>query len=188
MTNMVKGKLVSLQHHKSNSMKEIYLAGGCFWGTEHYFKQIQGVVNTEVGFANGETENPTYKEVYTDQTGFAETVHITYDEQVVGLEFLLNMFFKAIDPVSLNKQGHDEGTRYRTGVYYVTEDQLPIINKVFAEQQAFLDQPIAVEKLPLRNFYTAEEYHQDYLDKNPDGYCHLPTALFEYARKVSPTI
>ena len=126
-------------------MKEIYLAGGCFWGTEHYFKQIEGVTNTEVGFANGNTENPTYKEVYTDQTGYAETVHIVYDEQVVSLEFLLNMFFKAIDPTSLNKQGHDEGTRYRTGVYYVTEDQLPIINKVFAEQQALLPEPIAVE-------------------------------------------
>ena len=155
------------------SMKVIYLAGGCFWGTEHYFKQIQGVTNTEVGFANGETENPTYKEVYTDQTGYAETVRVVYDEQVVSLEFLLNMFFKAIDPTSLNRQGHDEGTRYRTGVYYVTEDQLPTINKV-----------IAVERLPLKNFYTAEEYHQDYLDKNPDGYCHLPTALFEFARQA----
>ena len=88
--------------------KEIYLAGGCFWGTEHYFKQIQGVMSTEVGFANGHTDNPTYQEVYTDQTGYAETVHIEYDEQVVGLEFLLNMFFKAIDPMSLNRQGHDE--------------------------------------------------------------------------------
>ena len=110
-------------------MKEIYLAGGCFWGTEHYFKQIQGVANTEVGFANGETEHPTYEEVYTDQTGHAETVRVVYDEQVVSLEFLLRMFFKAIDPVSLNRQGHDEGTRYRTGVYYVAADQLPIINK-----------------------------------------------------------
>ena len=94
------------------------------------------------------------------------------------------MFFKAIDPVSLNKQGHDEGTRYRTGVYYITDDQLPIINKVFAEQQAQLSQPIAVECQPLKNFYTAEEYHQDYLDKNPNGYCHLPTALFEFARQA----
>ena len=168
-------------------MKEIYLAGGCFWGTEHYFKQIHGVVNTEVGFANGETEHPTYKEVYTDLTGYAETVHITYDEQTVSLEFLLRMFFKAIDPVSLNRQGHDEGTRYRTGVYYVSADQLPVINRVFAEQQAGLAQPIAVERKPLRNFYTAEEYHQDYLDKNPDGYCHLPAALFEFARAARDT-
>lgn len=166
-------------------MKEIYLAGGCFWGTEHYFKQIHGVLKTEVGFANGHTANPTYQEVYTDKTGYAETVHIVYDEQEASLEFLLNMFFKAIDPISLNKQGHDEGTRYRTGVYYTDEaSQLPIINKVFAEQQALLSAPIAVERLPLQNFYTAEEYHQDYLDKNPDGYCHLPTSLFEFARQA----
>ena len=167
-------------------MKEIYLAGGCFWGTEHFFKQIQGVENTEVGFANGNTENPTYKEVYTDQTGYAETVHVVYDEAQVDLEFLLNMFFKAIDPLSLNKQGHDEGTRYRTGVYYTSEDQLPVIEKVISEQQAQFNQPLAVEKLPLKNFYTAEDYHQDYLDKNPDGYCHLPLELFAFARQARP--
>ena len=129
-------------------------------------------------------------------------MHIEYDEQVVGLEFLLNMFFKAIDPMSLNRQGHDEGTRYRTGVYYVSDDQLPIINKVFAEQQALYPEPIAVEKLPLRNFYTAEEYpiaveklplrnfytaeeyHQDYLDKNPDGYCHLPFSILRVRQRT----
>lgn len=165
-------------------MKEIYLAGGCFWGTEHYFKQIHGVVGTEVGFANGNTENPTYKEVYTDQTGYAETVRVTYDERVVTLEFLLNMFFKAIDPVSLNKQGHDEGTRYRTGIYYTSEDQLAVVDKVFAEQQVLTAEPIVVERLPLKNFYAADEYHQDYLDKNPQGYCHLPQALFDFARQA----
>ena len=166
-------------------MKEIYLAGGCFWGTEHFFKQIEGVERTDVGFANGHKENPTDKEVYTDQTGHAETVRVVYDEKTVDLEFLLNMFFKAIDPVSLNKQGHDEGTRYRTGVYYTDEaEQLPVIRKVFAEQQAQLTEPIAVEVEPLQCFYSAEEYHQDYLDKNPDGYCHLPLELFEFARKA----
>ena len=165
-------------------MKEIYLAGGCFWGTEHFFKQIEGVSTTEVGFANGNTEHPTYKEVYTDTTGHAETVHIVYDEAVVDLEFLLNMFFKAIEPTSVNRQGHDEGTRYRTGVYYTDEEQLPVIRKVFAEQQALLSEPIAVEVEPLRCFYRAEDYHQDYLDKNPDGYCHLPLELFAYARQA----
>ena len=139
--------------------KDIYLAGGCFWGTEHYFKQIEGVVITEVGFANGHTENPTYKEVYTDQTGFAETVFVRFYPDVVSLEFLLRMFFKAIDPTSLNKQGHDEGTRYRTGVYYTDPEDLPVIEKVFAEEQKNYNQPLAVEKLPLQNFYTAEEYH-----------------------------
>lgn len=164
--------------------KEIYLAGGCFWGTEHFFKQIEGVVATEVGFANGHTDNPTYKEVYTDQTGFAETVHVTYRPDIVSLEFLLRMFFKAIDPLSLNQQGHDTGTRYRTGVYYTDETDLPAIEKVFDEEQSKYQQMLAVEKLPLQNFYTAEEYHQDYLDKNPNGYCHLPLSLFEFARQA----
>lgn len=164
--------------------KDIYFAGGCFWGTEHYFKQIDGVVETEVGFANGNTENPTYKEVYTDTTGYAETVYVKYNPDVVSLEFLLQMFFKAIDPTSLNKQGHDEGTRYRTGVYYKEPEDISVIEKVFAEEQKNYQQPLAVEKLPLKNFYTAEEYHQDYLDKNPTGYCHLPQSLFEFARKA----
>ena len=164
--------------------KEIYLAGGCFWGTEHYFKQIEGVTATEVGFANGHTQNPTYKEVYTDTTGFAETVRVEYNPEKVSLQFLLQMFFKAIDPLSLNKQGHDEGTRYRTGVYYTSDEDLPVIEKVFAEVQKDYPQPLAVEKLPLENYYTAEDYHQDYLDKNPDGYCHLPLSLFEFARKA----
>ena len=165
-------------------MKEIYLAGGCFWGTEHFFKQIDGVLETEVGFANGHTQNPTYKDVCTDTTGFAETVYIKYDEEKISLEFLLNMYFKAIDPISVNKQGGDCGTQYRTGVYYTSADQLPVIEKVFDEQQKELSQPIAVEIKPLQNFYAAEEYHQDYLDKNPKGYCHLPLALFEYARNA----
>ena len=165
-------------------MKEIYFAGGCFWGTEHFFKLIHGVTNTEVGFANGNTDHPTYKEVYTDTTGYAETVHVVYDEHIADLEFLLNMFFKAIDPTSLNRQGHDEGTRYRTGVYYTDDSDLPVIRKVFAQQQALLSHPIVVEVEPLRNFYTAENYHQDYLDKNPDGYCHLPLELFAFARQA----
>ena len=166
--------------------KVIYLAGGCFWGTEHYFKQIAGVVATEVGFANGQTENPTYEEVYTDTTGYAETVMVRYRPEVVPLDFLLRMFFKAIDPTSLNKQGHDEGTRYRTGVYYTEADDVPTIKRVFAEEQAKYSEPLAVELLPLRNFYAAEERHQDYLDKNPDGYCHLPLELFEMARQARP--
>ncbi|MBR2103086.1 MAG: peptide-methionine (S)-S-oxide reductase MsrA [Prevotella sp.] len=165
-------------------MNEIYFAGGCFWGTEHFFKQVKGVIETEVGYANGHTENPTYEEVYTDTTGYAETVRVVYDPAVTDLEFLVNMFFKAIDPTSLNRQGHDVGTRYRTGIYYTDEAQLPIINKVYAEEQARHREPLAVEKLPLKNFHVAEERHQDYLDKNPDGYCHLPLALFEYARKA----
>jgi len=167
--------------------KDIYLAGGCFWGTEHFFKQIHGVVSTEVGFANGHTENPTYEQVYTDTTGFAETVHVRYNPEVVSLRFLLKMFFKAIDPTSLNRQGHDEGTRYRTGIYYVDASDLSDINQVYDEEQQNYQHPLVVEKLPLQNFYTAEEYHQDYLDKNPDGYCHLPLSLFAFARQLAPS-
>ncbi|MCH5308409.1 MAG: peptide-methionine (S)-S-oxide reductase MsrA [Prevotella sp.] len=164
--------------------KEIYLAGGCFWGAEHYFKQMAGVEQTEVGFANGHTENPTYKEVYTDTTGYAETVRIAYDDEVIDLEFLIKMFMKAIDPTSLNKQGEDEGTRYRTGIYYTDDADLPTIVRVLEDEQRQYADPIVVEIEPLKNFYPAEEYHQDYLDKNPTGYCHLPVALFEFAKKA----
>ena len=168
----------------SKMEKEIYLAGGCFWGTEHYFKQIDGVVATSVGYANGIIANPTYEQVCTDKTQFAETVRITYDPSVIDLEFLLEMYFKAIDPVSINQQGHDKGTQYRTGIYYIDEDDLSIIKTVYAREQARYSEPLAVEVKPLENYYDAEDYHQDYLDKNPDGYCHLPTELFEFARKA----
>ena len=169
-------------------MKEIYLAGGCFWGTEHFFKQVEGVVQTEVGFANGHTDHPTYKEVYTDTTGHAETVHIVYDEKVCDLAFLLSLFFKAIDPTSLNRQGHDEGTRYRTGIYYTdAEADLPVVRRVMAAEQAKTEAPIVVEVAPLQCFFPAEDYHQDYLDKNPDGYCHLPIELFAMARQARMT-
>ena len=116
-------------------MKEIYFAGGCFWGVEHFFKGVDGVAEAMPGYANGNTENPTYKEVYTDTTGYAETVKVEYDEQHVSLAFLTRMFFAAIDPLSLNKQGEDEGTRYRTGVYYLSEEQKAVIESVFAEEQ-----------------------------------------------------
>ncbi len=164
-------------------MKEIYFAGGCFWGTQHFFKQIDGVVETQTGFVNGNISNPTYEEVYTDTTGYAEAVRVKYDENKVDLEFLLDMFFHAIDPTILNRQGHDEGTRYRTGVYYNDENELQIIRKVFDEKQKQYNQPIVTEVEKLKSFYPASEYHQDYLDKNKDGYCHLPLELFEWAKQ-----
>jgi peptide methionine sulfoxide reductase msrA/msrB len=165
--------------------KEIYLAGGCFWGTEHFFKQIAGVLATETGFANGHTPDPTYEQVYTDTTGYAETVRVVYDPEQVTLDFLLRMFFVAIDPTSLNKQGHDEGTRYRTGVYYTDEADRVVIDSVFADEQSRYAQPLVVEREPLACFYPADEFHQDYLDKHPDGYCHLPKALFAFARQAN---
>lgn len=166
-------------------MKEIYLAGGCFWGAEHYFRNIEGVVDTEVGFANGDTPAPTYEQVYTDTTGYAETVRVIYNPDGLPLDELLRAFFCAIDPLSLNKQGEDEGTRYRTGVYYTDPADLPIAMKVFEEIQAEYSSPLAVELLPLKNYFVADGRHQDYLVKNPDGYCHLPLKIFRYPRLVS---
>ena len=155
------------------SCREIYFAGGCFWGTEHFFKHIDGVVDTEVGFANGNTENPTYEEVYTDTTGYAETVRVVYSPERVGLEHLLRAFFTAIDPISLNRQADDVGTRYRTGIYFTDADDVGTIEKIYAEVQRKYSSRLAVEVLPLKNFFAADESHQDYLDKNPDGYCHI---------------
>ena len=169
-------------------LKDIFLAGGCFWGAEHFFKQIGGVVTTEVGFANGHTSAPTYKEVYTDTTGYAETVHVRYDTDRVGLKFLLRMFFKAVDPTSLNKQGEDEGTRYRTGIYYTDPDDLPKIRNVYEAEQQKNAVPFVVEVEPLQLFCRAEDYHQDYLSKNPEGYCHLPLDLFRFAREAQPEL
>ncbi len=166
-------------------MKEIYLAGGCFWGTEHYFKQINGVISTEVGYANGNTNNPKYEEVYTDKTGYAECVKVVYNPCVITLKYLVELFFRSIDPLSLNQQGNDCGTRYRTGVYYTdSEDSEDIeaIELVFKSVEMAIGEPLAVEFEPLKNFYAAEEYHQDYLDKNPNGYCHIPMELMMMAR------
>ncbi|MDO4728107.1 MAG: peptide-methionine (R)-S-oxide reductase MsrB [Bacteroidota bacterium] len=166
--------------------KEIYFAGGCFWGTEHFFKQIRGVVATQVGYANGRTINPTYQQVYTDQTGFTETVKVVYDPTQVSLELLLDLFFETIDPTSLNKQGNDIGTRYRTGIYHTQKEDAPIIAKALEDLAKKYQSPIVVEDLPLENFYDAEEYHQNYLDKNPGGYCHINPRLFEMAKNANP--
>lgn len=166
-------------------MKEIYFAGGCFWGTEHYFKQIDGVISTTVGYANGNTDDPTYQEVYTDTTGYAECVKIEYDADIVSLRTLVELFFKSIDPTSLNRQGEDCGTRYRTGIYYNSEDDIDTIGAVYNEVERSVGEPLAVELGELQNFYPAEEYHQDYLDKNPGGYCHIPLSLMMMARNFN---
>ena len=166
-------------------MKEIHFAGGCFWGAEHYFRNIEGVVDTEVGFANGDIPSPTYEQVYTDTTGYAETVRVVYDSGKIPLDELVRDFFCAIDPLSLNKQGEDEGTRYRTGVYYSDPADLGILKKVFDEVQSLYPSPLAVELEPLRNFWPADARHQDYLVKNPDGYCHLPLRIFRYPKLVA---
>ena len=166
--------------------REIYFAGGCFWGTEHFFKQINGVTATQVGYANGNIENPTYEQVYTDSTGFAEVVKVAYDPKVVSLEILLDLFFKTIDPTSLNQQGEDIGTRYRTGIYWINSEDEKVVTKALSELQKNYEKPIVVENEPLKNFYSGEEYHQDYLDKSPSGYCDINPELFELAKKANP--
>jgi len=168
--------------------KQIVLAGGCFWGVEKFFAAVKGVEHTDVGYANGNTVQPTYKQVCTGSTGFAEAVRITYDPQIVGLKFLLDMYYSVIDPTSLNKQGNDIGTQYRTGIYYSDPADLPVIEQSLSELQRQYAAPIVVEVAPLRNYYLAEEYHQDYLDKNPGGYCHIPASAFVRAANAVPEI
>ena len=162
-------------------MKTIYLAGGCFWGTQRFFDQFPGVRHTEVGYANGRTAHPTYEDVCRRNTGHAETVRIEYDESVISLTELLDYYFLAVDPLSVNRQGEDVGTQYRTGIYYTDESLLPQIRARVAEEERRLGAPLAVEVLPLENFYRAEAYHQDYLVKNPGGYCHIPAVLLHLA-------
>ncbi|MBP5636908.1 MAG: peptide-methionine (S)-S-oxide reductase MsrA [Bacteroidales bacterium] len=159
-------------------MKEIYFAGGCFWGVEHFFKGVDGVVNTTPGYANGSLESPSYEQVYTDTTGHAETVKVEYNPEKVSLQQLTRLFFAIIDPQSLNRQGHDEGTRYRSGIFYADEADLPAIKEVFDRVPG----KVVTELEPLGCFFPAEEYHADYLDKNPGGYCHLSLKTFRYLR------
>ncbi|MDR1271832.1 MAG: peptide-methionine (S)-S-oxide reductase MsrA [Clostridiales Family XIII bacterium] len=161
--------------------KEIYFAGGCFWGVEKYFSLIDGVIETEVGYANGDTADPTYEDVCRGDTGFAETVRVVYDDETVGLSELMGMYFKVIDPNSLNRQGFDTGTQYRTGIYYVDDADERIVDGTLVLLDESLDSPNVIEKGKLKNFYTAEEYHQKYLDKNPQGYCHIGKSHFDEA-------
>lgn len=162
--------------------KEIYLAGGCFWGMEKYLASIKGVLATDVGYANGVIEHPTYEQVCTGSFGFAETVRLTYDPGVAPLPFLLGLYFDVIDPTSVNRQGGDRGLQYRTGIYYTDSADEPTIRAELDTLAARLPAPVAVELKPLQNYYSAEEYHQDYLDKNPGGYCHIGPSKFEHAK------
>lgn len=165
-----------------NGEKEIWLAGGCFWGTQEYLSGIRGVVFTDVGYANGKTSSPTYEQVCSHTTGYAEAVHVIYDTDQISLPFLLELYYKSVNPTSVNRQGGDMGDQYRTGIYYLDENDLPIIRKSLDALATSLDKPVAIEAKPLENYYIAEEYHQDYLKKNPGGYCHISPVLFDYAK------
>lgn len=153
--------------------KKIYFAGGCFWGVQAYFSRVPGVIQTIVGYANGKRANPTYEDVSTGDTGFAETVLIKYDPNVISLVDLLNHYFDIVDLTTLNRQAHDLGTQYRSGIYYVDENDADIIKNALANESKNYKKPIVTEVKKLNNFYEAEEYHQKYLDKNPGGYCHI---------------
>lgn len=154
-------------------LHEIYLAGGCFWGIEAYLKRLPGVVDTEVGYANSVVDAPSYEDVCSGHTQAAEAVKVTHDADLISLPLLLEAYLRTIDPFSLNKQGNDRGTQYRTGIYWTEpEDARNVETTLIGLAQRTGRRPL-VEAAPLENFYPAENYHQDYLENNPSGYCHV---------------
>lgn len=158
------------------SVQTLYLAGGCFWGLEAYLERVPGVVEAVSGYANGRTENPSYEQVIGG-SGHAETVRVAYDPARLSLPDLLRYYFRVIDPLAVNRQGNDRGVQYRTGIYYADAADAPAIWGVFAQEQQKYGKPLAVEVQALRHFFPAEDYHQDYLAKNPNGYCHIDVSL-----------
>lgn len=166
--------------------REIWLAGGCFWGMQKYMQGVQGVFTTDVGYANGHVPNPSYEQVCAHTTGAAETLRVVYDPQVASLGFLLTLFFQAIDPTSVNRQGGDIGDQYRTGIYYTDDADLPIITDAINTLATTLTASVAIEVKPLDSYYLAEDYHQDYLIKNPGGYCHISDRMCAAAHAAVP--
>ena len=146
---------------------------------------FEGVTETVTGYANGELADPTYQQVYTDRTGHVECVKVTYDDGIISLATLCRLFFRSINPLSINRQGNDCGTRYRTGIYWTDEADRAVVELVYEEVQQAYGEALAVEKGPLKSFYPAEEYHQDYLVKNPEGYCHLSLDTLRMAKDYS---
>lgn len=164
--------------------KMIHLAGGCFWGLEKYMSLVPGVLAVESGYANGKTEQPTYEEVCSGSTGFAETVAVRYDPALVSLKRLIELYFEAIDVHALNRQGFDIGTQYRTGIYYSDEQDGDVARQCITELKQRASKPVAVEVMPLMSYYPAEEYHQKYLEKHPGGYCHIGPDVFRKLKKA----
>jgi peptide methionine sulfoxide reductase msrA/msrB len=170
------------------NLKEIYLAGGCFWGVEAYLSRVYGVYDVTSGYANGDTVNPSYEDVIYNGTNHAETVHVLYDPDRVSLRVILDYYFRVIDPTSVNKQGNDVGTQYRTGIYYTDVEDVSVINKKMQEVKEQFNGVNVVEVEVLDGYYLAEEYHQDYLEKNPDGYCHIDISAALSEVVIDPTI
>lgn len=158
-------------------MNTLILAGGCFWGVDAYFNQLKGVTDTKSGYANGNKENPTYTEVCNGVATHAEAVKITYDSHIITLDQLLEQFFRIVEPTSLNKQGNDVGVQYRSGIYYEDELTKDAALAYIEKEQLNYAKKIVVQVEPLKQFFLAEDYHQDYLQKNPTGYCHIDLGL-----------
>lgn len=155
--------------------EKIVLAGGCFWGVEELFRQIPGVLSTEVGYSGGRAEDATYNEVKTGRTNHAESIEMEFDADVVSLDHLLEHFFKLHDPTTKNQQGNDRGAQYRSVIFYNSAEQKQAAEAMIAkvDKSGAWKKPIVTEVVPLEKFYSAEDYHQDYLQKNPNGYtCH----------------
>lgn len=165
--------------NSENKTGTIYLAGGCFWGVEAYFSGLKGVVYTKVGYANGITQNPTYEKVLKGDTNFAETVLVEYNPNEISLTEILSHYFDIVDLTTLNRQAHDTGTQYRSGIYYLHDKDKEIIENAIKQEQEKIKKPIVTEIKKLENFYDAEDYHQKYLDKNPNGYCHINLSKIE---------
>ena len=180
-SNLPQNPNINIRYDEKN-LHHIWLAGGCFWGVEAYFARILGVAKTTVGYANGKTDNPTYHDI--DRTGHAETIEVSFDPSRIRLEELLVYYFNIIDPTAKNRQGNDVGTQYRTGIYYQDEADQLIIQAVIANEQKKYNNPIVTEVKPLQNYSLAEEYHQDYLEKNPNGYCHIDFSSLPKTAKV----
>ncbi|MBO1265282.1 peptide-methionine (S)-S-oxide reductase MsrA [Proteiniclasticum sp. SCR006] len=174
--------------YNEEDVETIYLAGGCFWGVEEYFQRIDGVVDAVSGYANGHTENPTYEDVISKDTGFAETVEVKYDPSKIDLTDLLLYYLKVVDPISVDRQGNDIGNQYRSGIYYVDDNQIEVIEKVLALEQKKYDEEFAIEVTSMKNFYVAEDYHQDYLQKNVNGYCHIDLYEAETGVERDPSL
>lgn len=159
--------------YTNSDLKAIYFAGGCFWGVEAYMQKLYGVSEASSGYANGIGENPSYEEVMKGDLEFVETVEVIYDPERVSLKELIHRLFLVIDPTTRNKQGNDVGIQYRTGIYYVDKAESRLVEEAIESEQSKYDAPIVTEAVLLESFYLAEEFHQDYLEKNPDGYCHI---------------
>ncbi len=169
--NTTSSKEQKMTMESKQEQRIIYLAGGCFWGLEAYMERIQGVTDAVSGYANGKGDTTNYQLLHA--TDHAETVKVTYDPNKISLDKLLQYYFRVIDPTSINKQGNDRGRQYRTGIYYQNEQDKAVIEAALKALQSKYQAPIQIEVEPLKNYVEAEEYHQDYLKKNPNGYCHI---------------